>query len=161
MSFIANSTVINKYFESSGHISCQIKKQKYFIKDGWVTYQISKNPILKCQCCSENVLCNHMVYVLYKIHGIDLEYLKFFHKINVYISDILTTSPNINEDIISIIKDHIIDDTCGICLDPMNVKSFIDQTLFECPKCKKYAHSKCIHKWNLKKKIKECIYCRS
>lgn len=164
MSYSANSAILEKYLiQSMSHLSCYIKKNKYFVKDGWLIYQISIYPIIKCQCASENILCNHILHVLDKIFHIDFDILRFFHKLNIHIANtIAQKKPNINDEIIAIINKQIINDTCGICLEPMNAELLFKHTLFECPKCLKHAHSKCIHKWKITNMTvaNDCIYCR-
>jgi hypothetical protein len=164
MSYSVNSSILEKYLSQSiSHLSCHVKKNKYFVKDGWVIYQVNITPIIKCQCASENRLCNHVLYVLDKVFHINFDVLKFFHKLNIHIANTIRQKKlNINDEIIGIINKNIINDNCGICLEPMNIESLFKQCLYECPKCLKHAHLKCIHKWKITNMAvtNECIYCR-
>lgn len=159
MSIIKNTTIIDKY-SSAAHLSYYAKKNKFFVKDGWITYKLTLTPNIKCQCGSENNLCIHVLHILITKYNIDLNILKFFHKLSHHIPDVISKEQNVNDELIKIINFSIINDSCGICLEPMTTESLFSQSLHECIMCQKYAHSKCIHKWKTKDVSRGCIYCR-
>ena len=162
MSYSKNCVILEKYMSRSmSHLSCHFKKNQYLVKDGWIIYKVRLSPIIACQCSQENLLCDHILHVLDTMYHIKFDILKFFHKLNPQIAGIIAQKKSdINGEIIEIINKHIINDNCGICLEPMDVESLFNQSLYECPKCLKHTHIKCIHRWKTRNLGNDCIYCR-
>jgi len=155
----AIEAIINKYYEVQPKFTI-IKKKKgiYIIKDGIMEYNVIINP-LKCPC-SSNGLCNHTLFVLHHKIGLNLNIVKFIHKLSNFY-ELLGTN-QMNSELLKTIRTTILNDDCGICT--FHIGGIEPNSLHECTGCGKFVHRKCLNKWLTTKKTNEtktCIYCHS
>jgi hypothetical protein len=152
------------------------KKQNFIkIKDEFIVYNITIKDKIRCQCHNNNkydLYCKHIYFLLNNIFGLSVITICFLNLKSVYakFKEIYSSSCN---DLNRILEDEIYNVLnnyeCGICLEKLTKsKSYkiINKDVFECVKCKKMVHTKCMEKWiNYKTKeygtYKGCIYCRT
>jgi len=157
-----NEIILKKYYSSQSNLLFIKKKNgKYFIKDEYILYTVSINP-LKCPCTS-NHICRHIIFILHNQFKLTSNVIKFIHTVlpTFYkFLDINENVNNINNILLAEINKNVVSDACGICLGQMNNDTNFE--LNECTTCKKYTHRTCLNKWLDKKNAdKTCIYCKS
>lgn len=157
-----NEQIINKYYESNSKFTITKKKKNvYIVKDGLIGYFVTIDP-LKCPC-AKNMLCNHIIFLLENEIKINLNIIKFIHRLPEFcqLLDSFQSSFHLNSKLTKIIKTTILNDDCGICT--IHIGGIEFGALHECTKCGKFVHKKCLNKWLAVKdqENKTCIYCNS
>jgi hypothetical protein len=156
----SNENILKKYYSSKCNlIFVRKKKNIYFVKDGYILYNVSVNP-LKC-LCTTNHLCQHIIFILDNKFNLTCNVIKFIHKILPTFYNFLDDiNGNMNNKLLAEINKNVVSDACGICLSQMNNDNNFE--LNECVTCKKYTHKLCLNKWlNRKNTDKTCIYCKT
>ena len=154
-----NINSINKYNNYKKHLSFLNKKNKLIIIDGSINYTINKTN-LSCPC--SKYLCEHIIYFLINIIGIDMDYLIFFNKLK---EELIKHIFNKNDysSICQQIKKLI--DTeyeCIICLCSLQETNF-NKSIVLCSNCLNFCHKYCFDLYKSKNQllIDTCIYCKS
>jgi hypothetical protein len=148
---------ILKYTNGKKNFLYVKKKNKYYIVDGKINY--SFDPInLKCSCSP--TLCEHIIFYLTNIIGININYLFFFNKIKKnYGNFIKEQSDVIKEKIINFLKSEV---ECIICFCSLLEQKF-ENNIVECFTCNNYCHKICFQTYKSKNQISNdtCIFCKS
>jgi hypothetical protein len=148
---------IYKYTTSKSKYSFAKRKNKFIVTMGYFNYQINKKD-LSCPC--SNFLCEHIIYFLTVIIGMDIHDLIFFNKIKKELITVL----NDNSDFTIAKKkiNELIDLDCLICFCRLNDKKF-SAGVVECSNCYNYCHKYCFDLYKSKNALSTdiCIYCKT
>lgn len=126
----------------------------FFIKDGFIKYEISFTPKISCPCHKKIMMCDHIIYILKNEFILSDFVIRYLHLIY---NDFITNSykkkflNNILE--LKLINKFNSED-CGFCLNKLGDKNY-DYQLSECSVCHIITHKKCMDIWK-----KGCIICR-
>ena len=158
-------SIINKKYK---------KKQKntnlqYLVQDGIIRYNVTIKPHLRCQCTNKNIYCNHILYVLHWVLGLDIFSITFLDNIDIY-KYFCSMKSIINVELENFIINKLKNTECGICLEFLlkdDVKTYDIKKWFICGRCKNVVHSRCMNLWleTCSKSNPEinrgCIYCKN
>jgi hypothetical protein len=150
---------ILKYNGTKKNFKFLHKKNKFYIIDGYISYNINTTD-LTCLCSA--FLCEHLIYFLTNILCIDINNLIFFNKIKKELLEIFVSEKNTS--IISKkINDFINSDCeCIICMCPILYNKY-NNIYMECSICYNFCHKYCydIYKSKSGLLVNTCIYCKS
>jgi hypothetical protein len=148
-----------KYNSLKQNLSFIKKKNKFIVIDGYIKYQINKTN-LTCPC--SKYLCEHIIYFVINIIGINIDNLIFFNKFKEELINCMANETDfviINQNITKIINK---DCECIICMCNLQ-ESKINKNIIECYNCLNYCHKYCFDLYKSKNGLflNTCIYCKS
>jgi hypothetical protein len=150
---------IDKYLYAKPKFTFSRKKNNFIVSKGYFNYQINIKK-LSCPCSSE--LCEHIIYFLTSVIGIQIENLSFYNKIKKQLLLLLESNTDfsiIKEKINSFVDSEL---ECLICYCKLNEKKFNNE-IVECFTCYNYCHKYCFHLYKTKNSLFNniCIHCKS
>ena len=152
---------------------------KFSVRDGYMTMNVELYPKVSCPCMSSSssiryIYCRHVLRIMMAYFGLSSYVITYFHlpEISTKFHDLIESNEkieSINDELTKALKDHFSHE-CGICAEELHSTKF-DMNLYQCNRCGKYVHSRCMQNWNHKRlepknHKKEpppengCIYCR-
>lgn len=151
--------LIYKYKTSKINFYFVQKNKNLFIVDGNIKYNINKNK-LSCPC--SKFLCEHIIYYLTNVIGLNINNLIFFNKIKTELINIFNNETNniiINNKINDYLKSEL---ECIICLCSIQDYKY-NNYIVECINCHNFCHKYCFELYKSKSGIvnNTCIYCKT
>lgn len=159
MNFSSIKILLNKFKNKKSSLTFYHKKNNYYIRDGIINYNIdTKN--LTCPC--SNNLCEHIIYFLTDVIGININNLYFYNKFKKELSNYLEESKDITF-INNKINEYINSECdCIICFCPI-IDTKYNNIYVECNNCNNFCHKYCFDLYKSKNGIinNTCIYCKN
>jgi len=159
-----NSDLYNHVLNIKDNIHIKKSKKSVFtLQEDNITFKVKICRIPSCPFCpkviASNIMkCRHVLYILIYHYNLSVFYLSHLWNDTIYsVFEQNKKSVNLDEILQKEIKKYISESECAICLEN------IDGKIYQCTKCSKIVHSKCMNVWFDKSKDNgkrgKCIYC--